>query len=156
MFAEPSVRGPVRNPWRRRGVAVAIALAALVAAAGCLPSTTVRQFGLLVATDPSTRMVTFREATLFTGEEAAVEAAKDGRQIGSPFYVRLGSRTRTLTLAPEATVVLLGYDAEGNFSPVPGDPLTFLHGGPSRDATPYYWFDIEGDRIVGVTAVETP
>ena len=76
MVAEPSARGPVRSARWRRWVVVIIALAALVAAAGCLPSTTIRQFGLLVTTDPSTRTVTFREATLFTGEAATVEAAK--------------------------------------------------------------------------------
>ncbi|GIW19780.1 MAG: hypothetical protein KatS3mg065_0076 [Chloroflexota bacterium] len=140
----------------RRSAAVVAVLAASLALAGCLPATTTRQFGVLVSTDPTAGTVTFREATLFTGDEAAIEAARDGRQVGGPFYVRLGSQTRTLALAPDANVVLLGYDSAGDFSPVPADAATFLHGSPLRDATPYYWFDLDGDRIVGVAAVESP
>jgi hypothetical protein len=154
--AKPHLPHDAAGRAYRRSPAVAVVLAASLTLAGCLPSTTSRQFGVLISTDPTAGTVTFREAALFTGDEAAVEAARDGRQIGGPFYVRLGSQTRTLALAPDAKVVLLGYDSAGDFSPVPADAATFLYGSPLRDATPYYWFDLDGDRIVGLTAVESP
>lgn len=136
-------------------ILVAISIAGL-AACGSPSPTPAHEFGVLVSADEAARTVTVQDAALFTDADAEREAAKDGISIGSPFYVRKGTGIRTLALADDATITLLGYDADGNFSPTPASAAMFLAGGPVRDATPYYWFDVTGGRIVGVTAVETP
>jgi hypothetical protein len=119
-------------------------------------ATPVREFGVLGDVDAAGRTVSYLEAELFVDDEAEVEAAKDGRNVPNRFYVREGTTTRTLPVAPDAAVSVLGYDAEGNFSPVPLSVDEFLAHDPVIDVTPFYWLDVADGRIVGITAVESP
>lgn len=119
-------------------------------------ATPVRDFGVLGDVDADGRTVSYLEAELFVDDEAEIEAAKDGRNAPNRFYVREGTTTRTLPVAPDAVVTVLGHDAEGNFSPVPLSVDGFLAHDPVLDLTPFYWFDVADGRIVGITAVESP
>lgn len=141
-----------------------VGLLAVVASCGspspslspAVAATPVQEFGVLEEVDAAGRTVSFLEAELFVDDEAEVEAAKDGRNAPNRFYVREGTTTRTLPVAPDAAVSVLGYDAEGNFSPVPLTVDGFLAHDPVIDVTPFYWFDVADGRIVGITAVESP
>lgn len=138
----------------------------LVIIAGCgspspspsqsVSATPVRDFGVLGDVDADGRTVSYLEAELFVDDEAEVEAAKDGSNAPNRFYVREGTTTRTLPVAPHAVVTVLGYDAEGHFSPMPLTVEGLLAHDPVIDATPFYWFDVADGRIVGITAVESP
>jgi hypothetical protein len=115
-----------------------------------------RYFGVLQALDRASMTIEFVPSEFFTGEAASAEAAKDGEEAPSGFYVRMGHRTETLPLATAASLKLLGWDADGNMVPSPVPPAEFPGATDAWALTAYYWFEVDGGKIVEVEAQYTP
>ena len=110
-----------------------------------------RLFGAIVGIEPGPLTVDVDLAHMF-GLEDGIKAAREDGVIGpnddlpNPFYIRNLHERRTLRIAPDATVTVLGYDAEGNtqMTPIPlGEFVSLWRTGPASgtwiDAL-YYWF----------------
>ena len=151
------------RPGRTSGVAVRVVVIALLAvnlgACGQAPSRSpgppVREFGVITKVDSGGHTVTFVEAQLFTGADAEREAANDGTSVGGPLYVRKTDRERTVTVAPDARVLLLLNDQSGALLPSLV-PTTDFFDTEARKATDYYWFSITDGTAVAIEAIESP
>jgi hypothetical protein len=145
------------------GVAVRVVVVLLLAinagACGEAPSSSpgspVREFGVMTKVDSGGHTVTFVEAQLFTGADAEREAAKDGTSVGGPLYVRKTDRERTVTVAPDARVLLLLNDQSGALLPSLVPTTDFFDTDP-RSATDFYWFSITDGTAVAIEAIESP
>lgn len=117
-----------------------------------------REFGVITKVDPGRHTVTFVEAQLFTGAETAErEAAKDGTSAGGPMYVRKTDRERTVTVAPDARVLLLVNDQYQSGALLPSlVPTTSFFDPDPRSATDFYWFSITDGTAVAIEAIESP
>jgi len=155
---------------RSYGLIVVVLLAACAPSITIEPASTVspspppatdRLFGAIAGIDPGAPSVDVDLAQFF-GLEDGIEAAREDGAIGpnedlpNPFYVRNLHERRTLALAANATVVVLGYDAEGNTQMTPvslEEFVLFWRTGPASGAwidALYYWFsppDGDVDRI---------
>jgi hypothetical protein len=110
-----------------------------------------RLFGAIVGIDPSALSVDADLAQSFGGKAAIAAAREDGvigpnGDLPNGFYVRNLHERRTLSVAADATVIVLGYDAEGSLLMTPISPeefVLFWRTGPASgtwtDAL-YYWF----------------
>ena len=118
-------------------------------------------FGAIVDFDRATRSVKVDLAQFLGGDEAIAAAREDGvigptQDLPNPFYVRDLKEQRTLAVAADAAVVVLGYDAEGGTQMTPislEEFASFWRHGPASGAWTdalYYWFspsDGSVDRI---------
>lgn len=134
------------------------------------PGADERLFGEIVAIDANVPSITLDLGQLFGGggpDEANAAARADGvigpnEDLPNPFYVRDLHERRTIGLDPAATVVVLGYDAEGNTLPTPVSLSEFValwrSGPPSGAWMPavYYWCSLRDSRVVGIEAEYTP
>lgn len=115
-----------------------------------------RTFGVLDSIDLSAGTVTYAPSEFFTGDDAVTEAAKDGANAPNGFYVRRGPSTVAAELAEGAVLELLGWDAEGNLVPLPVTDEEFPGTSEAWGRTSYYWFTVEGGRVIEVVAQYTP
>ena len=122
----------------------------------------------LVAMDVDGPAVTLELVQWFSGPDAANEAARADGVIGpnddlpEPFYVRDLGQRRVIRVAEDATVIVLGYDAEGNIEPdqVPlAEFAAHWQRGPASGAwtaAAYDWCSIGNGRIVRIEAQYVP
>ncbi len=124
--------------------------------------------GKVVAIDLAARAITLDVVQWFDGPDAANEAARSDGVIGpaedlpEPFYVRDLGQRRTLPLASDAKVIVLGHNAEGNTLPTEVGLAEFValwrHGPESGVWTPavYYWCTVRDGTIRRIEAQYVP
>lgn len=126
-----------------------------------------RLFGSIARVEPGPLTVDVDLAQMF-GLEDGIKAAREDGVIGpnedlpNPFYVRDLHERRTLRIAPDATVIVLGYDAEGNTQMTPISLEDFAlswRTGPASgawNAALYYWFSPADGAVDRIEAQFTP
>jgi hypothetical protein len=126
-----------------------------------------RLLGAIVGIEPGPLTVDVDLAQMF-GLEDGIKAAREDGVIGpnddlpNPFYVRNLKERRTLRIAPDATVIVLGYDAEGNTQMTPISLEDFAlswRTGPAsgaRTAALYYWFSPDDGLVDRIEAQYIP
>lgn len=126
-----------------------------------------RLFGKISSIDPTASTITIDLAQIFDLPDA-IEAARADGVIGpsgdlpDPFYVRDLHRHQGNLLGKTVTVTVLGHDADGNGAPLIILLAEFVRSwrtGPASGAwqpAAYYWFDTQGDTIVGIEAQVIP
>lgn len=129
-----------------------------------------RLFGEIVAIDLAAPSITLALGQLFGRggpDEANAAARQDGvigpgEDLPNPFYVRDLHDRRTLPLGSDASVIVLGHDAEGNSLPTPVPLAQFValwRSGPASGEwmpASYYWCSLVEGRVVGIEAEHTP
>jgi len=126
-----------------------------------------RLFGAIVGIDPSALTVDVDLAQFFGLEDGIAAAREDGvigpnEDLPNPFYVRNLRERRTLGIAPDATVIVLGYDADGNtlMTPISREEFVlFWRTGPASGAwtaAAYYWLSPADDVIDRIEAQYIP
>jgi hypothetical protein len=126
-----------------------------------------RLFGAIVGIDPRALTVEVDLAQFFGLEDGIAAAREDGvigpnDDLPNPFYVRNLHERRTLGITADATVIVLGYDAEGNTLMTPislEEFVLFWKTGPASGtwtAALYYWFSPADDVIDRIEAQYIP
>lgn len=141
-------------------VALAILLGLLVV--GCDTSSSPssgsppeRLFGELVNADASAQTVAFRLGEFFEGDQAVIEAQRDGDTAVNNFYVRMGTKVSTFPLAADATVSVVGHDTEGHQVASPITAQSF-YDPAARAESHLYWFEVADGRVTTIEVFVTP
>jgi hypothetical protein len=129
-----------------------------------------RVFGEIVAVDADAPSITLAVGQSFGagGPDEANDAARadgvigPGEDLPNPFYVRDLHQRRTLPVAGNALVEVLGHDGEGDVVPREVGLGEFLRlwrtGSPSGDwgAASYYWCAVSDRGVVSIVAQYVP
>jgi hypothetical protein len=114
--------------------------------------------------DVTTGVVDFSDVRVFFDREADKAAREDGVPGGAPnpVWIRELGTSGSLELDPDATVTMLGYDAEGNRIPKPADVATFVRVFTVKEASGAWeraelvFVAVQDGRITSIAAIETP